>query len=25
LNNENPLLDQPRRNNARRGEFCYGT
>ncbi len=25
LNNENPLLDQPRRNNTRRGEFCYGT
>ena len=25
LNNGNPLLDQPRRNNARKGEFCYGT
>ena len=25
LNRGNPLLDQPRRNNARKGEFCYGT
>ena len=25
LNRGNPLLDQPRRNNSRKGEFCYGT
>ena len=25
LNKHNPLLDQPKANNSRKGEFCYGT